>query len=85
MAEELKETATTLVALTSLMDLSCQVAAHAVALYGTEEAGRGMHLMKAADQLAEAVGVWAEQTGYTLDEITAPLWNTQSEDPSSAA
>lgn len=59
MAEELKDTATTLAALTNLMDLSCQVAAQAVALYDTKEVGRGMHLMKAADQLAEAVGMWA--------------------------
>jgi hypothetical protein len=56
------------------MDLSRQVAAHAVALYDTEELQRGMNLMETADRIAEEVGVWAERCGYTIDEVTHPLW-----------
>ena len=68
------ESTTDLEALTKLMDLSCQVAAHAEALYATEEVQRGMKLMETADLIAEEVGVWTERCGYTIDEVTRPLW-----------
>ena len=61
-------------ALTRLMELSCKVSDHAQALYGTEEIGRGMELMETADLIAEEVGVWLLRTGYTIEEVTAPLW-----------
>jgi hypothetical protein len=63
-----------LAALTRLMALSSQVAAHAEALYATEEVQRGMKLMGTADLIAEEVGVLAERYGYTIDEVTHPLW-----------
>ena len=62
---------TDLEALTRLMELSCQVAAHAQA---TEETQRGMELMETADLIAEEVGVWAERCGFIIDEVTQPLW-----------
>jgi hypothetical protein len=63
-----------LTALTRLMQLSRHVAETAEALYGTEEAARGMDLMEIADGITNEVGVWAERCGYTLDEVTRPLW-----------
>jgi hypothetical protein len=33
-----------------------------------------MSLMETADRLAEEVGVWAARSGYTVDEVTQPLW-----------
>ena len=73
-AHEAPGSTTDLEALTKLMDLSCQVAAHAEALYATEEVQRGMKLMETADLIAEEVGVWAERCGHTVDEGTRPLW-----------
>lgn len=63
-----------LAALTRLMDLSCQIAGHAVSLYDTTQTALGMTLMESADHLADEVGVWAGRCGYTMDEVTAPLW-----------
>jgi hypothetical protein len=51
-----------LAALTRLMDLLRQVAAHAAALYDTEEVQRGMQLMETADVLAS-------RSGCTIDEV----------------
>ena len=61
-------------ALTRLMDLSCQLARHAMLLYDTAEAALGMTLMETADRLADEVGVWAARSGYTVEEVTLPLW-----------
>jgi len=40
-----------------------------------EEAARDMKLMEIADKLADDVGVLAARSGYTADQMTAPLWN----------
>jgi len=34
-----------------------------------------MKLMEIADKLADDVGVLAAHSGYTADQVTAPLWN----------
>ena len=70
----MSEKPTDLEGLTELMDLSCQAAAYAEALYATEEAQRGMNLMEIADRIAEEVGVWTKRCGYMIDEVTQPLW-----------
>jgi hypothetical protein len=56
------------------MALSSKLADCAMALYETEEAARGMKLMEIADKLADDVGVLAARSGYTADQVTAPLW-----------
>lgn len=63
-----------LTALTRLMALSCRVADLALKLYD-DAPTLGMKMMEAADLISEEVGVWAERSGYTLDEVTQPLWN----------
>ena len=69
-----------LAVLTGLMDLSSQVAAHGEALCSTEETSRGMTLMEIADRLADEVGVLADGSGYTMDEVMAPLWQRTTEE-----
>jgi hypothetical protein len=61
-------------ALGRLMELSCDVSRAAVALYDTEQATLGMTLMETADRLADEAGAWAGRCGYTMDEVTQPLW-----------
>jgi hypothetical protein len=68
-----QENAGDLAALTRLMALSCRVADYAQTLDGGDTV-----LMEAADKIAEEVGVWAERSGYTLDEVTRPLWEPQA-------
>jgi hypothetical protein len=64
-----------LMALTRLMQLSSEVSALAIKLYDTEEAALGMKAMEIADQISEEAGRGAERAGYTMDEVTRPLWN----------
>jgi hypothetical protein len=60
--------------LTRFMAFSSELADFAMALYDTEEAARGMKLMEFADKLADEIGVLAARSGYTADQVTAPLW-----------
>ncbi len=63
-----------LTSLTRFMELSSEVAALAMKLGDTEEASLGMKLMETADRISDQVGVAAERAGYTMDEVTRPLW-----------
>jgi hypothetical protein len=67
-----------LAALTRLMGLSCRVADYAQK-QSSSETKLGMDLMDIADNIAEEVGVWAARSGYTLDEVTRPLWAAQTQ------
>jgi len=59
-------------ALTRLMELSCELSQ--AALHCTDQVMFGKTLMETADRLAEEVGFWAEQRGYTMDQVTLSLW-----------
>ena len=61
-------------ALTRLMGLLSNLARDVTKLYGTEKAALGMSLMETTDQLTVVVGVLSERMGYTMDEVTRPLW-----------
>ena len=73
-------------ALTRCMALSCEIADSALKLYNTEHVTVGMRLMETADKLAEEVGLLTDLTGYTIDEVVAPLWrdNTVANTPQTA-
>jgi hypothetical protein len=66
-------------ALTGLMKLSSEISDAATALYDTEHAALGMKLMETADRLADEVGALAARSGYTVDEVTQPLWQAPRE------
>lgn len=83
--ENSKEAVISLENLTELMDLSGQVSALALSWYGTIRVREGMALMQISNQIAEVAGVLTEQAGYTIDEVTAPLWGSPSAEALSAA
>ena len=57
-----------------LMALSSEIADSARKLCTTEQATVGMKLMTIADRLADEVGLLTDRSGYTVDEVVAPLW-----------
>ncbi len=73
------------VALTRLMALSSEIANSAQRLYDTEQATVGMRLMEIADRLADEVGLLTDRSGYTVDEVIAPLWKEATVDTLHAA
>lgn len=72
-------------ALTRLMKLSTEISDSALTFYGTERVTAGMTLMGIADRLADEVGLLADRSGYTVDEVTAPLWKEATSNTTQAA
>lgn len=63
-------------ALTRLMTLSCEIGDSAREC----DTDQAMRLIGIADRLADEVGTLADRSGYTVDEVIAPLWKEATVD-----